>query len=261
MQQQQQSNSRKVNLYYEGVYQRRNQLKLFILHFFFKASGMPRLVMEVFIRKSMGERYFGFGICVFTCILLALIPQALYGSFGHTFREVMARHWSWYAFLVVFLVFAWRRAQEIKREPSVFDFGKFSLSAGLALPFFFKVKVFDKFLTVRQISTYGEPLIFFVPGLLLFSLGHLLGMLFMVCAVVYSLGYMGAYRVGDDYVMDIIDDRICNEEIYNSFVMQKKPEETRGFQFMGNGPSAFEMREQLAHYFVDDDEEPAAFVR
>ena len=66
--------------------------------------------------------------------------------------------------------------------------------------------------------------------------------------------------MGDDFVMDQIDKMICNENMYDSFVLQKRPEETKGFSFFGNGPDEADQRENLVNSFFADNEEPSAMA-
>jgi len=61
-------------------------------------------------------------------------------------------------------------------------------------------------------------------------------------------------------VMDQIDKMISNEEMYDSFVQQKPPEETRGFSFYGRGPEASDQRENLVNSFLADSDEPSAMA-
>ena len=46
------------NLYYRTVFMRVNSIKEIILGFFLAIASYPRMLLEVFTRKNMGERYF-----------------------------------------------------------------------------------------------------------------------------------------------------------------------------------------------------------
>src|SRR6056297_2426434 len=63
--------------YFRKVY-RRFSIKLILLSFFYQISSWPRLVIEVFIRKNMGERYFSIGQSII--VFLILVAPAVLGS-------------------------------------------------------------------------------------------------------------------------------------------------------------------------------------
>ena len=79
-------------------------------------------------------------------------------------------------------------------------------------------------------------------------------MLLIVCSVFYSFGYAGAYHIGDNFVMDKIDEMISNEELEDSFVNDKDPSETRGFRFYGKKPTDPDMRRKVASLMTEDKE-------
>lgn len=257
----QQDNSRKVNLYYSTIYKRQNGFKMFFLGLAYSVSSYPRLIMEVFIRRSMGERYYNLGAALFIGIILTILPLALTAGFaGMSTGEIASKYLSWYTFFAAFFYFNSIRYREIKREPSVFDFGKFSMSTGYSLPFFRTITLFGKRANPRSIAIIYEPGLFVIGGFLLYLLGQQLGILCMVCGVIYSLSYMAAYKMGDEFVMDQIDQMICKEEMYDSFVLSRMPEETRGFNFFGRGPQDEGQREDLMDSFFADTDEPAAMA-
>lgn len=254
-------NSTKVNLYYHIIFRRTNVFKEVILGFFYSICSTPRLILEVFLRKSMGERYFNYAIAIFIGLVLLVSPLAITAGFmGMSKMEIAGKYLSWYAFVVAFFVFSYQRYMEVKREPSVYNFGKFSMSSGIWLPFLNEIVLFGKRATPRKIAIIYEPAIFVIGGLFLFLIGQIIGLLLLVCGVIYSFSYMAAYKMGDDFVMDQIDKMICNENMYDSFVLQKRPEETKGFSFFGNGPDEADQRENLVNSFFADNEEPSAMA-
>lgn len=257
----QNDNSNKVNIYYNTVYKRGLGLKLFLLGLVFSISSIPRLIMEVFIRRSMGERYFNFSLAIIVGVILTILPFALTAGFmGLSTMKITAKYLSWYIFMAAYFYFTVQRWNEVRREPSVFNFGKFSLSTGYWLPFFNTITIFGKRSNPRKIAIFYEPGLFVIGGLVLYLLGQQLGILCMTCGVIYSLSYMAAYKQGDEFVMDQIDEMICNERMYDSFVLSKMPEETQGFNFFGRGPDNQEQREDLMDSFFADSEEPAAMA-
>ncbi|WP_276366255.1 hypothetical protein [Chryseolinea sp. H1M3-3] len=83
----------------------------------------------------------------------------------------------------------------------------------------------------------------------------MVGLLLIVCALLYRLSYIGVYRLGDDFVMDKIDEMISNEQLFDSFIDDKDAEETKGFRFYGRKPESGEFRRTLVESFIEDDEE------
>lgn len=255
----------KKNLYYRSIYGRSNILKGAILIFFFTFSSYPRLLLEVFIRKNFGERYFSFISAVTITILLSVWPfisagithMLSFGGYGRTFDfgDVFQHYFTWYLFLLAFMYKSMERNEEIKRLPSVFDFARFSLYTGERHPRILAFKWKGKSLDVRQVETLVEPGLFFFIGLFLMLIGQSVGTLLVLSSIFYSLSYMTAYMIGDHFVMDKIDEMICNEEMVGSFVEDREPSETRGFSFYGRKPTDPETRRKLADAFTEDFEE------
>lgn len=253
----------KRNLYYKTVYKRTNGFKEFFLGLFMAISSYPRLLLEVFIRRNFGERYFSFSGAIVITVLLALLPvgtgfgvSALYRYYGLDYDGwTFARHYAtWYAFLIAFMYMAVQRREEIKRLPSVFDFERFSLSTGVIHPMFRKMIINGRPASIRTIETLLEPLFFFTIGAFLWLFGQGLGSLLMICSIIYGLSYSAAYYTGDNFVMDKIDEMILNQEMVGSFVDGKDADETRGFRFYGRRPADPDMRRELVDSFFSYEE-------
>ncbi|RRA98642.1 hypothetical protein [Larkinella rosea] len=254
------------NLYYRTVFKRTNAIKEAMLSFFMALSSYPRLLLEVFIRRNFGERYFSFSGSIFLALLLGLYPllkigglsllRPSYGYYGSSFSfgNFMLHYASWYGFLLAFLVMAVRRNEEVKRLPSVFDFARFSLSSGRLHPRFLEFKIGDRRLGLRTIETLLEPAFFFLIGLVLWMFGQGIGLVLILCSIIYSLSYQAAYYQGDQFIMDKIDEMICNEELVKSFVEERDPSQTRGFNFYGRRPVNPETRRKVAETFLETEE-------
>jgi hypothetical protein len=250
----------KKNLYFRSVLRRSNPVKNFFFDLFTAIASWPRLLLEVFIRTNFGERYFSFFNSIMMLILLAVAPPLIsatgsssyYGGFA--LKDFLWDNITWYLFLAGFLYCAFRRRQEIKRLPSVFDFGRFSLSAGYPHPLFYTIVINGKPVDGRMIETIFEPLFFLIIGLFLILFGQIVGILIVACSIVYSLSYMAAYSVGDNFVMDKIDELICNQELYNAFVDGVDPNNTRGVNYYGRRPADPEARRKVADTFMEEEE-------
>lgn len=245
--------------YFRTMFKRQNVVKNFILNLFESSTSFTRLIIETFIRKNMGRRYFKFSAAIFTAFFLFLIPMLpmvfpnLSDSyFTPTFWGTIKEYWLWYAFIAIFLYFAYLRYKDIKHIKAVYDFNHFSLSSGEILPFYLNLRYKDKPFTPRTLEIFIEPLPFFIGGILLMLIGQkLLGVLFAFSAIVYCISYARAYANGDEFMFDKIDNRICNEEIARTFTTDEPT--GRGFRFYGEKPNSKEDREDIYRDMVDDD--------
>lgn len=253
----------KRNLYYANIYRRQNVFKKVILALFYWISSYPRLILEVFIRRSMGERYFTLASALTVAFILLLFPPLGLGYGMENLPEAISDNKLWYLFTVAFIVFSFIRWREIKREPSVFDFGKFSMSMGVPLPIFDTIKIKGEAPSPRTIRIWLEPLPFFVIGFILLQFGvSAFGILLMVCAIIYSMSFSAAYTMGDNFVMDKIDEMIMNEEMVGSFVDGAGPDKTRGVEFYTKRPQSHDLRQKISDAFIeDDDDDDATEVR
>lgn len=259
------------NLYYQAMVRRQNLFRNFLFSFFLDLASYPRLLLEVFIRKNFGERYFRLSSAITITVILGFLPyllktisgvkaEILDGDDTNLFTQPVqasasGQYMTWYIFLGLFLLVSVIRYIETLRNPSVFNFARYSLYQGDTLPAFYKVKIPRIKTDARLVETVLEPLPFLVVGIVLWLLGQKLGVLLTACSLFYSLGYVAAYTAGDNFVMDKIDEIICNEELKKSFVDGLGEEETRGFRFMGRRPADPDMRRQILPLMTEKEDE------
>lgn len=296
----------KKNLYYRTVFRRENVLKARVLDFFLTISSYPRLLIEVFIRKNFGERYFSYATAITITILMIfypvvmssvssrmshpfgsvspsgnpMLPQngGLFGitpsqispnqsnpfapnSFGNQAQEngpngnsnPYSKYVTWYLFLLAFIWVSFLRHRETQRNPSVFDFARFSLYTGDIHPFFSNLKAAKG--NMRAVEIFYEPLGFFIAGIILWVFGQSLGWLLVLSSLCYCLSYAGAYERGDNFVMDKIDEMILNEEMENAFIHDESADKTRGVRFYAKKPSSERLRRKLEETMVEEDED------
>ncbi len=245
------------NLYYATVFGRTNMLRDLILRFFIMIASWPRMVLEVFIRTNFGERYFSLATAITLIVVLGFLPyqmaQSFFGYYGLTFFEYIKLNPLWYLFVVAFGYFSWKRYQEVKRKPGVFDFAKFTWSTGEKNRKFYDLKWFGQDPSGRVISTIYEPAFFLAIGIFLIICHQSLGYLITVCSICYSLGYAGQYHLGDMFVMDKIDEMICNEELVESFVNNRPSHKTKGFEAYGHRPTNEDFRRKVYKTFFEDE--------
>jgi hypothetical protein len=246
--------------YYRTVFPRRNPVKDWILNLFLGSTSFARLILEVFIRKNMGRRYFKFSGAIVTAIGLLTIPffplvlnLFVPSYFGYGFWGTIKEYSLWYIFVGVFLYFSYLRYKDIKHIKSLFDYEHFSLSTGIVIKPFRDLKFRGEYISPRIREIFIEPLPFFIGGLLLTLLSQkLLGGLFVFSAIVYCISSARAYAEGDDFMLDLIDEIICNKELVRTF---KNDEPTQhGFQFYGDKPNSQQLRDEMLNKMFDDDD-------
>jgi hypothetical protein len=248
----------KKNLYYRTVFKRSNAFKEGLLAFFLAFCSWPRLLLEVFIRKNFGERYFSLSAVMTVGGILALLPLIYLETMSRAFRSsegmtFIGHFTTWYVYLAGFLYVSFQRYEEVKHLPSVFDFGRFSLSTGEIHPWFLDLRFSGEPATIRTIEIWLEPLGFAMGGFLLWAFGQPIGLVILISSIFYSLSYAGAYHQGDHFIMDKIDEMICNEEMVSSFVEGRDASETRGVSFYGRRPADPDTRRKLVDSFMEED--------
>ena len=267
----------KKSLYYRTQLSRKHRGRDAILNWTLNFAGLVRPLIEVFTRSNFGERYLRFSVCLSTALFFCFLPflaAALKAFLAAYFRmesqmgmgenlqlagssmweNIRDQYLTWYLFFAVFLYFSWKQRKYTRRSRSLFDFSKYSISSGEIHPVFFRedLPVIGK-ATLRTIECYLEPLPFFVGGFLLMLLGQPIGDLLVFASVMYCLGYMAAYRKGDNYILDKIDEIICNEELANDFMSDEYKSNSRGFKFTGTKPDDAESRRKLLPLLLEED--------
>jgi len=245
----------KVSKFYSVFYRRQNIIKQLLLGLFFAWSSWPRLLLEVFLRHKMGERYFSlmsvFVVFGFLCYV------AKVENFGASAGGLL-----WYAFTLAFLLAGLYRKWEIWQLGPDYDFDQFSLSTGEFWPWLTNLRFQGKpllykgqpiVISEKYIQILVEPALFFLPGVVLWALEQPLGFLLMGSSVVYSLSYVASYQMGRDFVLDQIDQAICSESLGSMMNEGLAPEPGQGVRFPGDLPTDPEQLRRLAPAFLDED--------
>lgn len=242
---------KKRNTYYQETFARPAILKKLILSGFLGLSYYFRVPIEVITRQNLGERYFN--LLLTAAIGLGLICFPVFASTGYdgdiNYEKLFKFYTTWYIYTGLYLYCSYLRWNEIRTLPSVWDMERFSLSTGTPIRFFYQFRVRKENQNSRFTATILEPGVFLVVGILLTLWHQPIGPFFICCAIVYSLGYTAGYYLADQFVMDKIDQTICNEDMYNIFVNDIPSE--RGFEFHAKRPKDKESREKLYNDYVD----------
>lgn len=238
----------KKNLYYTMVY-KNSALKNNSVNALILLLEFPKTILLPFLRKDMGERYFS--------LLLALVIAGLiYFSIPYLRHTGLANVSHLYTFDVLFLLVSIIRYIQIRQAPSVFDFAKFSYSPGKYYPFFKKIKVRGNPLSSRTIDIFVEPAFAFIIGFIIAALfTSAAGILIMFCAICYSVSNLLKARLGDHYIMDRIDQIICNEELSISFAKGEELTPREVPISYPKRPSNNDLRNNISDIFKNDDDE------
>ena len=240
----------KVSAYYRSFIGRQSFVRDMFLGFFYEICSWPRLLLEVFLRRKMGERYFSLTNALF--IFAALCAWPFYSRTYHFWGS----YGLWFAFASAFLGMSFYRKRELRRRQHLFDFSRFSLSAGEPWPQLRQV-VFQGQLvrfSPRQLTTLVEPAVAVLPGALLWwGLHQPLGVLLMGCGVNYSLSYVATYQHGTDFLLNEIDKVICQQDLGVTMAAGLAPDFSRGASFPGDLPTDPAQRQQLASAFLDEE--------
>jgi hypothetical protein len=237
--------------YYSSVkMQRQFPLEQALLKLIYNILSIPKMALEVFSRKSFGERYFSPLISIVGIIILAVLPTAFPTTdrFVSSIWEVVGANMSWYLYLAGFTTMCVLRYLEILHEPSVFDFAKHSLFDGEHQEWFKKL-VLDRFgkLSPRTIDIWVEPGFYLLLGIVLVSLQFVfIGAFIILCALCYMLANQISYSQGDHMIMDWIDRLIEAEQFERFFVDNRPTSETKGFKVNGRRPVGKKMKQAVA---------------
>lgn len=248
------------------IYQRDNKVKKALNDLLVVIASYPRLLIEVFTRKQFGQRYFSATSVLLLTFLMLYLPFVLSGSFVFALpryygneavdKDFFSGYTTWFIYTGVFFVFSIIHLLEIAAKGSVFEGKRFSLSTGVLHPIFEKIPAPFGIARLREILV--EPLPFLVLGFILWKFGQNLGMLLMICSVMYSLSYVAAYNGGDNFIMDKMDQIIFNEELEKTFVQNIKPEQTRGVRVYSDKPTSEDLRQKIYETMAEEEESAVA---
>jgi hypothetical protein len=92
----------KVSAFYATFFRRQNLLKELFVSLFLGLCSWPRLLLEVFLRRQMGERYFSLTSVLVIFAVLCRIPSLMrHRGYNETAISPFA---FWYVFAVAFVL-------------------------------------------------------------------------------------------------------------------------------------------------------------
>ena len=246
-------NPEKRNIFIETHKGRHNYAGNFFLSFFMMFASHASAIIEVFLRKRFGERYITLSQA-FT-LVLAL-------NFGYEYLDDMFRFrldgdtWSIFIFSIVFLGFSIKHRMEISKYGTAYDFKRFSLSDGEVANFWSKIigkKILGKKVSLYHVHVLLEPAIPVIVGLPLLPLEFTrpIGVILIICGVIYSIRNFSKAQQGRNWVLDNIDKKITSEMKYDVFMERKPKTETKGVYLPIELPDDEETRKSLYNMVED----------
>ncbi len=135
--------------------------------------------------------------------------------------------------ILIYLGLSIKHRMEISKYGTTYDFKRFSLSQGEIAPFWYRL-IGQKILGIKineyMIHIVFEPALGFLVGslLLIFPFSRLVGGVLIFSAICFAIKNFTQAQLGRNWVLDIIDDKICNELNHDIFIEDKPSQETKG---------------------------------
>ena len=209
----------------------------------FKLSSYPSYIVEVFLRKNFGERYYTFSIAIIISIAM-LFPMLLEGNLRN-FLGI-----PWLVFTLAFLYKSIRHRMEFRRFGTSYNFDRYSYSDGEIHPFFwnfFGKEILGVKVTRYLIHVLIEPGLPIIIGLFLtaipFTRGT--GILILISGVLFCYRNIMKAYAARDYILDIIDEQIVMHGKHDVLMEEKPKNETKGLSFPIELPSNKLLREEM----------------
>lgn len=261
----------RTNPYFTIRHGRPNYLKggIFRLLSFF--DSYARLLLEVFIRRNFGQRYFSIVSAWTVALVLAAwpflmlqmdnMPNLKFQRFMHNPTDPEAatatmfpQYLCWYIFLAWFIWESYKRNKEIKKNLEEATDFTYSLYQGDVNDHFWSISIPGIKTDIRVIECYLEPALFFIAGLFLHVIGQKLGGLLIIASISYAATYMYDYFWGDHFFLNYIDEMLCNEETERVLIDNAPASKTRGVEMRGKLPDSMDVRRKIVSLMMDEDQ-------
>ncbi len=220
--------------YYRTIYRYENLLRTIWYGFVFMLAHWPSLMVHVFTRKNMGERYYTLAASLTFFIILSapfIFKKEMY------YLDDLSNFFNWFSilFLLAFLYFSIKRRLEFERHSHEFDPEKFSKYKGDRVVYkwaedkFAKNNTILKIIKSQFIYKNFESLLFIIVGLLffIFPFSRLVGLLCLVSGLLDLEKTHVQYAQGRHYVLDQYDNLIVSREFKEAFVDNKDPKDSK----------------------------------
>ncbi len=222
-----------------------------LFHFYITASiaslsSWPASIVECFMRRKFGERYFTLSTCLGIFTLMLIGGVALADKMGYKYFI------TWFAFAGIYLWLSIRHRMEIKKYGTAYNFDRFSLSDGRIHDFWWQIigKEYGGIKIDRYLfHVLLEPSAPFLVGFILIANPYTraVGLLLMVCGILFAFRAFVKIQNARNAVLDIIDDQIVAEYQRSVIMEDKTPEESAGLYLPIELPDNRDVRARLSN--------------
>jgi hypothetical protein len=227
-------NPEKRNIFIETHSGRENIFIEFIYIIFGGFLTFASSIVEVFLRRQFGERYFTLSQSIIIFISMNLSYAFL--KYIYALFQIRLDKSGWFLLFVfscVYLGFSIYHRREIRKYGTAYDFKRFSKSNGLIHPLWYRIidkKVLNIKITQYLVSVLLEPAVPVIIGLILlpFAWTGIVGAILIFSGFCFGLKNFQMAQAGRNWVLDNIDKKISNEMQYDVFVGRKPKSETKG---------------------------------
>ncbi len=239
------------NIFREMAGARVNFVFDFILSLMSALSSYPSSIVEVFMRKSFGSRYFTLATNLTVFAILIFISFKISNQAGFKYAV------SLFLFALAYLGMAIKHRLEIKKYGTAYNFERFSKSNGLMHPRllglidkeFYGIKI-NKYI----VSVYLEPVVPFLIGAVLSLSFYTLtvGIILMISGFLFGFRNFVKAHTARQWLLDQIDEQICARHDRGVLMDERPPQETAGLDFPITLPPQMELRKHLVNSMNPD---------
>ncbi len=210
----------------------------------FTISSYPSYIVEAFMRKHYGERYYSFSVAII--ISFSMLYPFIF--LGDKVRGVLGL--PWILFTLIFLYKSIRHRMEFRRYSMNYDFDRFSYSDGEIFDFWYDLigtKILGLTVTRYRILVLFEPAIPVIVGLFLMLMPFTrpVGILIFFSGLLFGYRSLMKAYYARGYVLDAIDEQIV-ARWKQDVIMEEKPKaQTGGLSFPIELPQSNDLRQKL----------------
>lgn len=217
----------------------------------FMLSSYPSYIVEAFMRKKFGERYFTFSVAVI--IAFAMLYPYLF--LGDKVREVLG--FPWFVFTLIFLYKSIRHRFEFRRFSMTYNFDRYSYTDGEIFDFWYDLigtKLLGLTVTRYRILTLFEPAIPISIGLFLMLLPftRAVGILIFISGLFFCYRSIMKAFFARGHVLDTIDEQIVARYKHDVIMEEKPKSQTGGISFPIELPKSKDLRQDLVDSIEDN---------
>lgn len=188
------------------VSKRRNVLLDSLLNLFSPFYSHSTLLLEVFVKRNMGRRYFSIMLVITIIIILGVLPPVVF--LIHDFLSGLANNnveWdsykkgniTWYLLIGAFAVASAFRWRETVKKPMMGLHQQTTYTGDSTIQSLLE-KTIKKSIPMRWIETFFEPLIFLLIGSGLRYFDQPVGYVLIFASAMHFLSNVAAYRRADE---------------------------------------------------------------